>query len=172
MRRLPILSVFFLVLAACGNSDGSALFTDQTVGGEGATASTVAAGAPSPVDSGVSDAEMLEELRSRCAAGDFLMCDVLFLASDFGSELESLGLSCGGLSTSDEGSCADEFGVAYDLGDLRGDCGDGDMVACDLLYLYSPSGSFEEAYGDECGGLGGGTNRTCVVSWGFVVDPG
>jgi len=171
MRRLPILFVFFLLLAACGNSDGSALFTDQTVGGVGVTVSTAAAGEPSPVDFGVSDAVMLEELRSRCAAGDFLMCDVLFLASDFGSELESFGLSCGGLSTSDE-ACADEFGVVYDLGDLRGDCGDGDMVACDLLYLYSPPGSLEEAFGDECGGLGGGRNRTCVVSWGFVVDAG
>jgi hypothetical protein len=172
MRRLPILFVFFLLLAACGDSDGSALFTDQTVGGEGATGSTAAVGEPSPADSGVSADLMLEELRSRCAEGNFQMCDILFLASDFDSELESFGDSCGGLSTSDEGSCADEFGVAYDLGDLRGDCGDGDMVACDLLYLYSPFDSLDEAFGDECGGLGGGTNRTCVLSWGFVVDPG
>ena len=167
MRRLPILFVFLLLLAACGDSDGNPLSTDQTVGGAGATVSTAAAGDPGSVDSGVSDAVILEELRSRCAAGDFLMCDTLFLASDFGSELESFGGSCGGLSTSGGGPCADQFGVAYDLGGLRGDCGDGDMVACDLLFLYSPFDSLDEAFGDECGGLGGGTNRTCVLSWGF-----
>jgi len=154
MRRLPILFVLLLVLAACSSSDGDGLLTEQTVGGS------------------ATEGDVLEELRSRCAAGDYQMCDVLFLASDFGSELESFGDSCGGSVAAGGASCGDQFGVSYDLGQLRGTCGDGDMAACDLLYLYSPSGSLDEAFGDECGGLGEGTSRTCVVSWGFAADAG
>ena len=163
MRRLPILFGFLLVLTACGDSDGGGLLTEQTVGGAGVTA---------PTDEGepVTEAAMLEELRSRCAAGDFLMCDILFQASDFGSELESFGETCGGVAASSGDFCADQFGVPHDLGPLRVDCGDGDMAACDLLYIYSPGGSLDEAFGNECGGVGEGTNRTCVVSWGFIVD--
>ena len=172
MRRLPILFVFLLLLAACGNSDGGVLSTDQTVGGAGATVSTAGTDEPNPADSRVSEAVMLEDLRSRCATGDFAMCDILYQASEFGSESESFAESCGGLSTSGEGGCMDEFGVPYDPADLRSDCGIGDMAACDLLYIYSPFGSLDEAFGNECGGLGQGTNRTCVVSWGFGVDPG
>jgi len=172
MRRLPILVGFLLVLAACGDSDGNALFTDQTAGGAGDTVSTAETDEPTPADSRVSEAVMLEDLRSRCATGDFAMCDILYQASEFGSELESFAESCGGLSTSNEGSCMDEFGVPYDLADLRSDCGIGDMAACDLLYIYSDFDSLDEAFADGCGGFGEGTNRTCVLSWGFEVDAG
>lgn len=174
MRRLPILFGFLLVLAACGDSDGGGLLTEQTVGGAGVTASTTEGGEFGRGDEGgpVTEAALLEELRSRCAAGDFPMCDILFQASEFGSELESFGDSCGGLVGSSGDFCADQFGVPYDLGRLGADCGDGDMAACDMLYIYAPGGSVDEAFGDECGGLGEGANRTCVVSWGFVVDAG
>jgi len=174
MRRIPILFGFLLVLAACGDSDGGGLFTEQTVGGVGVTASTAAEGDSGQGDEGgtVTEVVMLEELRSRCAAGDFPMCDILFHASEIDSELESFGDSCGGLVASSGDFCADQFGVPYDLRQLRAACGDGDMAACDLLFLYAPGDSLDEAFGDECGGVGEGANRTCVVSWGFVIDAG
>ncbi len=174
MRRLPILFGFLLVLAGCADDDGGGLLTEQTGAGAGVSASSAEGGESGRADEGgpVTGAAMLEELRSRCGAGDYPMCDILFQASDFGSELESFGDTCGGLATSGGASCSDQFGVPIDLGQLRADCGEGDMVGCDLLYLYSPGGSVDEAFGDECGGIGEGANRTCVVSWGFVVDAG
>ena len=190
MRRFPILVVFFLVLAACGDSGSGSPFTQPTAGGtdatittggtdatittSGATSSTSGLGAgfgQGDSDTPPSEGAMLEELRSRCAAGEFVMCDILFLASPLDSELERFAYTCGDVA-SEGGACTDRFGVPYELGQLRADCGGGDMVACDLLYLYSPFDSADEAFGDDCGGLGEGGNLTCVVSWGFLVAAG
>lgn len=114
----------------------------------------------------------LGELRSLCAAGEYEMCDILFQASDFESDLETFADTCGGRVEPSGAFCADEFGLEFDLDELQASCGTGDMVACDLLYVYSPFGSEYEAFGEDCGGLGEGDNRTCVVSYGFTAGGG
>jgi hypothetical protein len=50
--------------------------------------------------------------------------------------------------------CADGYmGDCKDMLDiLVGDCQYGDPLACDVLFLASPSGSALEEYGDTCGG--------------------
>jgi hypothetical protein len=56
--------------------------------------------------------------------------------------------------------------VAIDLDDLAGDCVGGDMLACDMVYMYSDIGSEEEALGASCGGRGK-TESTCVMEYGL-----
>ena len=46
----------------------------------------------------------------------------------------------------------DDLGDDPDLDVLAQSCFDGDLVACDQLYLQSPVDSDYEAYGDTCGG--------------------
>ena len=56
-------------------------------------------------------------------------------------------------TTSGDSPCGDP-----ELDALYQDCADGDMQACDDLYMESPAGSECEAFGDTCGGTtSGGT---------------
>ena len=79
MRLARLLCVLILVLAACGDDS------------------------PATGSSG-DEASRLEELRSRCEAGEYAMCDILYQASDFDSDLEAFADTCGG-RVSASGAC-------------------------------------------------------------------
>jgi hypothetical protein len=57
-------------------------------------------------DEGTSGDEDLDDLASACEDGDFEACDDLYLQSDFGSDLEELGSTCGGIADPQYGNCA------------------------------------------------------------------
>lgn len=174
MRLVRIVFALVLVLAACGDDGGSG--TPLIPGGGGDTSTTTAGGGTSATTAGTTatttapltgDA-MIAELMTRCEAGEFEMCDILYQASDFDSIEEAFADSCGGRVEASGETCSREFGLTIDLGAWQAACGEGDMVACDLLYIFSDFDSVEEAYADSCGGVGEGFNRTCTVSYGFT----
>jgi hypothetical protein len=142
MRKVAIIGVMILAMAACSDDDtagGGALFGD----------------------------DVLEELGERCGDGDYFACDVLYQASEVGSQFESFGDSCGGRGVPDEAYCAWAYGLTIDLAGMRDDCSGGDMFACDTLYIYSEFGSPEEAFGDSCGGRGD-PGLSCAVAYGWT----
>jgi hypothetical protein len=111
------------------------------------------------------EAEVIAALTAGCEDGDYIMCDVLYQAAPFDSELETYADTCGN-RTSGEGFCATEFDVDIDLDALETECLAGDMFSCDQLYIYTPIGSVEEEIGRSCGGLER-ESRTCVVDHGL-----
>ena len=123
--------------------------------------------APTDVPAEAVQAAVLESLRSDCADGDFLICDVLYQASPSESDLELFADTCGE-RVAPGGLCAAQFGVSVDFDELRPRCGDGDMVACDMLFIYSAFGSVDEAYGASCGSLGE-SSQACVLDHGFFA---
>lgn len=148
MRRLPLLLAMLVMLSACGDDDGGGLLT-----GEDGPTSTSAVG-PGLGDGGEVDPDaVLALLRDECEAGDYVMCDLLYQASPFDSELEAFGDSCGDRNEP-AGFCAEIYGEAVDLDALVDPCREGDMVACDQLYIYSDLDSLEESVGANCGGRG------------------
>jgi len=144
MRRLPVMLVMLLTLTACGDD-----------------------GATEPAGGGMvtGEAEVIAALTAGCEDGDYIMCDVLYQAAPFDSELETYADTCGN-RTSGEGFCATEFDVDIDLDALETECLAGDMFSCDQLYIYTPIGSVEEEIGQSCGGLER-ESRTCVVDHGL-----
>ena len=151
MRRFAFVLALLLVVAACRDDDGGATTVP-------ATGDTVPVGP-------LSENAALDMMRDDCADGDFLMCDLLYQASPFDSIYEAFGDTCGERNDAAE-FCAELYGETIDLGDFRDRCGAGDMVGCDLLYIYSPFGSADEAFGDSCGGLGD-PGQSCVLEYGF-----
>ena len=149
MRRFWILVGLVLLLSACGSAEEGGLF-------------------PSTIPVPLGGEAELDSLRSGCAAGDYARCDVLNIASDLGSELEAFGNTCGERADPPliGGYCAIEFNVSIDFDQLRSMCGDDDMVACDMLFLYSDNGSADEAYGGSCGNRVS-TGLACVLQYGF-----
>jgi imidazolonepropionase-like amidohydrolase len=109
------------------------------------------------------DDAQLEVLYLRCETGDFLACDLLFWALEFATEpassaeYERYGESCGDRNDLPNFQpCIYLHGGGPNLDQLRDDCLDGDLVACDGLYLLI---SFEMEHGPEylrvaatCGG--------------------
>src|SRR5688572_24947422 len=58
----------------------------------------------------------------------------------------------------------DDLGADPELDALAQSCFDGDMLACDELFLRAPVGSDYEAYGDTCGGRqSAGTRDYCAL---------
>lgn len=104
------------------------------------------------------DARM-DDLRTDCAAGDMAACDDLYDESNFGSDEEEFGWTCGG-RTQGGGGCTDIGAFTYgddpDLDALWDACGSGDMAACDELYFSSDSGTDYQQFGDTCGGASSG----------------
>jgi hypothetical protein len=146
MRSLKLMTVLLLVLAGCGDD---------------ATTSVAPSGSLITGESNV-----IAALEAGCADGDFVMCDVLFFAAPFDSELEAFADTCGERTEGGD-YCAEVYDVDLDLGDLITQCRDGVMIACDQLFMYAPSDSTEEEIGRSCGGLGR-ESRTCVVDYGLL----
>lgn len=97
------------------------------------------------------------------------MCDILFLISDVDSDLEAFGDTCGERAGPGGGFCANQFDVSFDFDLLRVTCGDGDMLACDKLFLYSDADSVDEAFGASCGGRIE-TDLPCIVEFGLFAN--
>jgi hypothetical protein len=106
----------------------------------------------------------LDILWDACAEGSLESCDDLYFSSEQGSEYERFGASCGDRAEA-SGSCAviggttqpvqeGTFGSDTALDFLWTECEDGNMSACDDLYLESPVGSDYEQFGATCGGRG------------------
>jgi hypothetical protein len=146
MRTIKLMTVLLLVLAACGDD-----------------ATTSAAPSGSLI---TGESNVIAALEAGCADGDFVMCDVLFFAAPFDSELEAFADTCGNRN---EGGlyCAEAYDVDIDAGELTTQCRDGVMIACDQLFMYSPDESAAEEIGRSCGGLGR-ESRTCVVDHGLL----
>ena len=78
------------------------------------------------------------------------------------SACEAFGDTCGGTTAGGEW-CAGSTPAESPCGDAELDalyysCANGDMQACDDLYMQSPVDSACEAFGDTCGGTtSGGT---------------
>jgi len=145
MHKVAIIGVLMLAVAACGDD---------------ATVTTASGGV-------LVGNDVLEELGERCGDGDYYACDVLFHASELGSEFESFGDSCGGRGVPDEALCAVAYGLTIDRAGMQDDCAEGDMFACDMLYIYSEFGSIEEAFGDNCAGRGD-PGLSCAVAYGWT----
>ena len=113
---------------------------------------------------GYGDDAYLDGLWDSCAGGDMQACDDLYVDSAVGSEYEAFGATCGGTTDGSEW-CVDV--VASPGGSPCGDpaldalydsCDNGDMQACDDLYMQTDAGSACELFGDTCGGTtSGGT---------------
>ena len=171
MRKSLLMMALVVVIAACGDDAGS---TTTTVG----SATTTTAGAVTTTTAGVTTStagggemlfgdDVLAELNVRCGDGDYVACDVLYQASEFGSEYEAFADSCGGDMTPTGGYCIEAFGVSVDLGDVRTDCAAGDMLACDMLYIYSSFNSDDESFGDSCAGRGD-PGLSCATFYGWT----
>lgn len=68
----------------------------------------------------------------------------------------------------DELSGEDFFGEDHrSISELRDDCGSGSLVACDLLYHDTPSGSEDERFAMDCGGRdpGGDHHGDCLLTF-------
>jgi len=125
----------------------------RTEGGGSSTSGTKAA---DPEDDAPEYGErgsdpLLDILWDDCSAGDMGACDELYRQSPIDSEYEDFGDTCGG--TTEGGTwCETEIDVTdpYLYG-VYDECSDGDMAACDTLYLESPVGSHFEWFGYTCG---------------------
>lgn len=105
----------------------------------------------------------LDDLWDRCKAGVLADCDELYFASPSGSEYERFGASCGNREGS-PGLCAPRgddpreleggFGSDPELDLLWLECDEGNMFACDDLFLESPPGTAYEEFGASCGNRG------------------
>ncbi len=173
MRKTSMLFVLVVVMAACGGNDAA---TTTTRGGDGTTTTAGGGGITAATTSPAAAGEMLfgddvlAELNNRCTDGDFTACDVLYQASDFGSDYEAFADTCGGRMAPEGGYCVEAFDVSIDLSDLRTDCAGGDMLACDMLYIYSPFDSDDESFGDSCAGRGD-PGLSCATAYGWTPSP-
>jgi hypothetical protein len=120
-----------------------------------------------------------DDMAEDCYEGDMQACDDLFLESPVGSDYEDYGDTCGGRMPDPAGRyCADTMlssptfppsGGNASLDDMAEDCYEGDMQACDDLFLESPVGSDHEDYGNTCGGrLPDPQGRYCAQT---ITDP-
>jgi len=100
---------------------------------------------------------LLDLLWDDCAAGDMGACDELYRQAPLDSEYEEFGDTCGG--TTDGGTWCETVVDVSDpyLYEVYDACHDGDMSACDTLYLESPAGSHFAWFGYTCGLISDGS---------------
>lgn len=100
----------------------------------------------------IGDDQVLDQLALNCYDGDFDACDQLYEVSPVGSDYEWYGGTCGGiLDGITDLRCRALLEVMEDLDHLAEWCYEGDLSACDELYVRSPVGSEWEWYGSTCG---------------------
>ena len=107
------------------------------------------------------DNPRLDELWDNCAAGVYADCDTLYFTSDFDTDYEAFGDSCGrrnepaGLCTDIHGDGGYDSGFTYGdnprLDELWDGCAAGVYADCDTLYFTSDFDTDYEAFGDSCG---------------------
>ena len=107
----------------------------------------------SAVDEPAIDELSSEAYRTDCGAGDMEACDLLFWTSDLGSDDEAFASTCGG--TEPDGSSAGM--CAVDVDSLAADCANADLVACDMLYAWSPDDEDLMELATTCGGTADGS---------------
>ena len=100
-----------------------------------------------------------------------MACDILFHFTDHNSDAEAVALDCGGRGPVAETFCtpgveADSPNVWFTedssaVGEIVGACQDGDMIACDFLFVRSPIDSDFEKIGLTCGGRTPVSNPNC-----------
>ena len=117
------------------------------------------------------DDPRLDSMQEDCEGGEMRACDLLYLASGEGTDYEAASLACGGVRSDEGGFCTpeveiDDTGYAPEASEglrvLGSACKDGDLTACDLLYLISAPGDPLEGVGHTCGGrVTGGAFPDC-----------
>ena len=107
----------------------------------------------SAVDEPADGGDDLDAYRTDCGAGDMEACDLLYYMSDLGSDDEAFASTCGG--TEPDGSSAGM--CAVDVDSLAADCANADLVACDLLYAWSPDDEDLMELATTCGGTADGS---------------
>jgi serine/threonine protein kinase len=186
---LLLLIVAFVVFAG-GGDDGDEKADDSTTTTEEETTTTTeeettttAEGSLGTTDIpfATGDDPALDELAVDCSEGDMEACDDLYVQSPVDTNYEDYGNSCGGrLPDGAAGSCEVELAedgggdpveateIPFALGDdpeldtLATSCSEGDLAACDSLFVESPLDSNYEDYGNSCGGrLPDGAGGTC-----------
>jgi hypothetical protein len=116
------------------------------------------------------DDPTLDSLHDGCAAGSLADCDMLYLASDFGSPYEVMAVTCGGLvdpidPTDTCMTALDDFSEAEQLAEQ---CTEGFYLACDAYFTTTLVGSAEEDLAASCGGLREPTATSpCWLTFGF-----
>jgi len=102
------------------------------------------------------------ELTDLCRIESDMACDLLFHFTDHNSDAEAIAIDCGGRGAATNTFCT--AGVEPDsphgwfsadsmaLGEIVGACQNGDMLACDFLFVRSPVDSQFESIGLTCGG--------------------
>lgn len=110
----------------------------------------------------------LDALWDECADGDMVACDDLYFSSDFGTEYEEFGNTCGESESAMYGLCeysgpTETGSAALELDELADACEDGDWEACDELWWQSPIDSDYEELGGTCGGRGDYMAGSCEI---------
>jgi hypothetical protein len=111
----------------------------------------------------------LDVLWEECAGGDLSACDDLYRESPVGSDYERFGDTCGN-RTEGGAWCSEVSEEPLGYGDdpyfdaLWEACAEGDMTACDTLYVEAPIGSEYEEFGYTCGMEADGT-EWCVEAF-------
>lgn len=118
-----------------------------------------------------SDAALITELTALCVDSSDMACDMLYHASDHNSDAEAIALGCGGRGESvdlfcTEGIVADSPNAWFSgdtpaVSTVVGMCLDGDMIACDFLFVRSAVGSRFEQVGLTCGNRVPVSNPNC-----------
>ena len=102
------------------------------------------------------DAATLDRLQGQCQSGDLVSCDVLGIVAPEDSTYRLVGRTCGDRNEPlgiGAGYCI-RYHDELDLDGLRQACGDRDFGSCDLLWVHVPFGHEDEAFAEQCGGVG------------------
>lgn len=142
---------------SCGNRNEPAGYCVDIYGSE--TSPAISSG-----EDGYGTDPALDALWDECEAGDFLACDDLFFAAEYGTEYSDFGDSCGyrnepagyceaiyGSSQQSESTSTGSYGSDSYLDLLWDLCEAGDFASCDDLYLEAPRNTEYEYLGDSCG---------------------
>ncbi|MDO5724093.1 MAG: hypothetical protein Q4P33_06840 [Flaviflexus sp.] len=119
----------------------------------------------------------LEPLVAQCQAGVMASCDLLGAVATPGSEAATIAGNCGGRlegkQDDEPGRCSREFPPEQigpgedekpapmpDVADVRQACAEGDMAACDQLWIVGVGE--DEQFGATCGGRREPSTDSCV----------
>ncbi|HZK04692.1 MAG TPA: hypothetical protein VFC82_02465 [Actinomycetaceae bacterium] len=177
-RNTPVIVGIIVALLLLAGVAVGILYATGVLGGDGgedasptptqtatqAPTTTTTAPDPTTRDGAYGSDPQLDGLWDSCAAGNMADCDELYWVSDFGSEYEEFGSTCGGTASASFGQCepdgSDVFGflegMSYgdnaELDALYDSCEAGTMADCDELWRQSQINSEYEQFAETCGG--------------------